>query len=470
MDIRARLAAGSRPPLTARQWAADALIALAVAAVQTAAGLAGGWHGHTATPGGLALQAAGGAVLAARRRYPVAVLAATYLTVFAYLATQPGQPGWIAPTIAFCTAVYLGRRAAAIAFLAACYVASLWGPMLAGGHAPSPTFALGLGAGLALLVVVAELIRLRGQRALAQRQRQEEEARRRASEERLRIARDLHDVVAHNISVINVQANTALHLMDRQPDRARSALTTISEVSKQALVEVRTVLGVLRDVDARAPRAPGASLARLPDLAENARAAGVNVQLAGAGPAGAPGPAGPADPAGPAGPADPAGPPGPAGEDGTLPAPVDVAAYRILQEALTNCARHSPGTSAVVSVLRDGRDLVVEVTDDGPGPHGLAPAARPGAGGPARPGSAGEGSGNGIVGMAERAHALGGALEAGPRPEGGFRVRARLPLTGGTPPGGTPPGGAPPDETSPGGSPAGGWGARGVTASHGGTP
>jgi signal transduction histidine kinase len=452
MDIRARLAAGSPPPLTARQWAADALIALAVAAVQTAGGLAGGWHGHPVAAGDVALLAAGGAVLAVRRRYPVAVLAATYVTVFAYLATQSQvQAGWIAPTIAFCTAVYLGRRAAAVGFLAACYVASLWGPMLAGGHAPSPTFALSLGAGLALLVVVAELIRLRGQRALAQRQRQEEEARRRASEERLRIARDLHDVVAHNISVINVQANTALHLMDRQPDRARSALTTISEVSKQALVEVRTVLGVLRDVDARAPRAPGASLARLPDLAENARAAGVNVQLAGAG-AGA-------------GPAGPAGPPGPAGEDGTLPATVDVAAYRILQEALTNCARHSPGTSAVVSVRRDGRDLVVEVTDDGPGPHGLAPAGRPGAGEPARPGSAGEGSGNGIVGMAERAHALGGALEAGPRPEGGFRVRARLPLTGGTPPGGTPP-----DETSPGGSPASGWGARGVTASHGGTP
>ena len=439
MDIRAWLAAGPRPPRTARQWAADALIALAVAAVQTAAGLAGGWHGHAATPGGIALQAAGGAVLAARRRYPVAVLAATYATVFAYLATQPGQPGWIAPTIAFCTAIYLGKRAAAVGFLAACYVASLWGPMLAGGHAPSPMFALGLGAGLALLVVVAELIRLRGQRALAQRQRQQEEARRRASEERLRIARDLHDVVAHNISVINVQANTALHLMDRQPDRARSALTTISEVSKQALVEVRTVLGVLRDVDARAPRAPSASLARLPDLAENARAAGVNVQMAEGGPVGEGGPA------------------GPGGKDGPLPATVDVAAYRILQEALTNCARHSPGTTAVVSVRRDRRDLVVEVTDDGPA------AGRPGA--PGAPGARGDGSGNGIVGMAERAHALGGALAAGPRPEGGFRVFARLPLTGGTAPGG-----APPDETPPGRSPAGGWGACGVTASRGGTP
>jgi signal transduction histidine kinase len=427
MDIRAWLAARSRPPLTARQWAADAVLALAVAVVQTGGGLAGAWHGRPVAPGDVALLAAGGAVLAARRRYPVAVLAATYVTVFAYLATQPqGQAGWLASIIAFCTAVYLGKRAAAVGFLAACYAASLWGPMLAGGRGPSPMFALGLGAGLALLVVVAELIRLRGQRALAQRQRREEEARRRASEERLRVARDLHDVVAHNISVINVQANTALHLMDRQPERARSALTTISEVSKQALVEVRTVLGVLRDVDARAPRAPIATLARLPELAENARAAGVNVWVAEMG-------------------GDP------------LPAAVDLAAYRIVQEALTNCVRHAPGTSAVVVVRHDGRDLVVEVTDDGPAPHGPAPAGRPGTGG--------DGSGNGIVGMTERANALGGALEAGPRPDGGFRVRARLPLNGGTSPGGTSIG-----ETSPGGSADDGWGARGITASHGGTP
>lgn len=134
-------------------------------------------------------------------------------------------------------------------------------------------------------------------------------------------------------------------------------------------------------------------------------------------------------------------------DSGPLPATVDLAAYRILQEALTNCVRHAPGTSALVRVRHDDRDLVVEVTDDGPAPHGPAPAGRPGTGG--------SGSGNGIVGMTERAHALGGALEAGPRPDGGFRVRARLPLTGGT---------------SLGPSPEDGWGARGITASHGGTP
>jgi signal transduction histidine kinase len=424
MNRPAWLHAGSRPPLTARQWAADALIALAVAAVQIGGGLGSGRHGHAAGAGGLALLAAGGAVLAFRRRYPVAVLAATFVVVFVYLATRPGEPGWIGPTLAFCTAVYLGYRVAAVIFLAVCYAAALWAPLLAGGAGPSPVSALALGAGLALLVVIAELIRLRGQRALAQRQRHQEEVLRRASEERLRIARDLHDVVAHNISVINVQANTALHLMDRQPERARSALTTISQVSSQALAEVRTALGVLRDVDAAAPRAPSASLARLPDLAGSARAAGVAVRVA------------------------------ETGQSGPLPAAVDLAAFRIVQEALTNSARHSPGTNVEVRVRRDRDDLVVEVTDDGPGA-----VSRPGAGGGAGDagpaGAGGEGSGNGIVGMTERAHALGGTLEAGPRPDGGFRVRARLPLDGGTPAGRR-------RESGPG--------ARGLTASHGGTP
>jgi signal transduction histidine kinase len=250
---------------------------------------------------------------------------------------------------------------------------------------PSAVFAVSIGAGLTVLVGMAELLRLRGQRAAALTQRREEEILRRASEERLRIARDLHDVVAHNISVINVQASTALHLMDRQPERARAALSVINDVSKQALVELRSVLGILRDVDAGAPRAPSSSLAHLDDLLGRARASGLSVRLERAAP-------------------------------GPLPAGVDLAAYRILQEALTNTARHAArpgaGPSAVVRISRTREDLVLEVDDDGPGPAGP------------------NGSGNGIIGMTERAHALGGTLEAGPGPGGGFRVRARLPLGG----------------------------------------
>ncbi len=296
--------------------------------------------------------------------------------------------------MAFFTAVLARKRAAAVASLAIGYAAAVWPPWRIGraGH-NSVADALGLAAGLMLLLFIAELIRIRSQRAAALARSREEELRRLASEERMRMARDLHDVVAHNISVINVQANTALHLMDRQPERARSALTTINAVSKQALVELRSVLGVLRDVDAHgvaesAPRAPTPGLARLGDLVENAAAAGLAVRIE---------------------------------ENGrrpALPADVDLAAYRIIQEALTNSARHSGCANATVRVRYGDDGLRVEVDDDG--------RSRP----PGRPPTQVTGSGHGIAGMTERAATLGGMLEAGPRPEGGFRVRAWLPLDG----------------------------------------
>jgi signal transduction histidine kinase len=198
----------------------------------------------------------------------------------------------------------------------------------------------------------------------------------------MRIARELHDVVAHNISLINVQANTALHLMDRQPERARSALTTINEVSKQALVELRSVLGVLRQVDDDAPRTPSPSLERLDELAAATGAAGFSIEVE------------------------------QAGTVGSLPASIDLAAYRIVQEALTNAVRHSGGSHALVHVEHGEAALVVQVDDDG---RNARRASVPG---------------NGIAGMTERAHALGGTLEAGPTVEGGFRVRAWIPLNG----------------------------------------
>ena len=150
------------------------------------------------------------------------------------------------------------------------------------------------------------------------------------------MARDLHDVVAHNISVINVQANTALHLMDRQPDRARSALTTINEVSKQALAELRSVLGVLRDVDAQTR----------PGLRPRAW---------------------PAWPTWSTPPPRPGSPSGSrrSGRQAPLPADVDLAAYRIIQEALTNTARHSGGANATVRIAYGDAALLVEVDDDG---------------------------------------------------------------------------------------------------------
>ncbi|MFG1948847.1 sensor histidine kinase [Nonomuraea sp. NPDC048826] len=207
----------------------------------------------------------------------------------------------------------------------------------------------------------------------------EEEARRRAGEERLRIARELHDVLGHNISLINVQASAALHGLKKRPDDAERALRTIKETSKETLRELRTTLGVLRQVDEDAPTAPADSLARLDSLV-GASGLAVRTELSG-----------PLD---------------------RVPVEVDLAATRIIREALTNVARHSAAGEATLAVAADDGRVLIRVDDDGPG----VPFT--------------EGSGYGLVGMRERATALGGSLEAGPRPEGGFRVLASLPLDG----------------------------------------
>ena len=250
--------------LHGRRWAADAALAAVVAAAQVAVWLAAASAPWPAAEPGLAaclLLAAGAAALLARRRYPVPVLAVALAAALGAAAAGGAAQGapvaWFVLIAAFVNAVVYRKRAAAIASLVAGYLVSVWPPWLIGarGHT-SAVFALGLLAGLITLLSAAELIRVRNQRAVAVRHRQDEEARRRASEERLAIARDLHDVVAHNISVINVQANTALHLMDRQPERAREALTAIHEVSRQALGELRSVLGVLRADGADAPLVP----------------------------------------------------------------------------------------------------------------------------------------------------------------------------------------------------------------------
>jgi signal transduction histidine kinase len=388
----------------ARRWALDAAIAVAVTAVQLGGTYAdSSRHGGAGQVGTLSyvLLAVGGAALILRRRYPVGVLAVVLATTLG-AAGQNGRAIYLALIVAFFSAVLAKKRVAAIASLVIGYVASVW-PFLIGesGH-PSAVFAVGLAAGLIFLLSAAELIRSRNQRTAALARSRTEELRRLAGEERMKMARDLHDVVAHNISVINVQANTALHLMDRQPERARLALTTINEVSKQALVELRSVLGVLRDVDESAPRSPSPGLARLDDLVDSAAAAGLTVHV------------------------EP--PDGPA----PLPAEVDLAAYRIVQEALTNSARHSAGSTAMVRISQRSDGLLVEVTDNGKGrPGGSGSGSRSGSGPGSRTGPGpgpGSGPGHGIAGMTERAKVLGGTLRAGPRPDGGFEVRAWLPV------------------------------------------
>ncbi|MDQ3662515.1 MAG: sensor histidine kinase [Actinomycetota bacterium] len=333
---------------------------------------------------GVMLLAAGPAALALRRRYPAAVLGFVLATTLAYfLLGYPRGPIFFALIIAVFSAVMAGRRAAAFGSIGAGYVGFLWGGYLVGTSGPPRMeAALGLGAWLLVLITVAEVVRARRERAQEYVRSRAEEAKRRASEERLRIAQELHDVLAHNISLINVQAGVALHLMDQQPGQARTALSAIKQASNDALGELRSVLDILRQGDETSPRAPAARLSHLDDLVRKANASGIVVSAR------------------------------IEGDARPLLAGTDLAAFRIVQEALTNVTRHAGNARATVLVSYGKEVLTVEVEDDGRGADGGSAA----------------GSGNGIAGMRERAAALGGTLEAGPKREGGFRVVAKLPL------------------------------------------
>jgi signal transduction histidine kinase len=334
---------------------------------------------------GSALLAAGPAALAVRRRWPLPVLAFVLaVTVAYYVLGYPFGPVFLALIVAFFTAVTRGYRRGA--WLLAAAGLSSWFALqtLLGWGPPPATLHVALVAGWLLVVLtVSEIARAGRQRAVEAEQARRQESRRRADEERLRIARELHDVVAHNISLINVQAGVALHLIDERPEQARTALAAIKQASNEALGELRSVLDVLRQVDEASPRAPTAGLASLDDLVARAGAAGLAVRTR------------------------------VEGEPRPLPAGVDLAAFRIVQEALTNVARHAGPASATVRVAYGDADLTVQVDDDGRGTGGGS-----------------SGGGNGIPGMRERAAALGGRLRAGPRPGGGFQVLASLPLAG----------------------------------------
>jgi signal transduction histidine kinase len=403
--------AGRARRLTAVATPGDVFAAVILAAVQAGGSYAiSSRHGQAISPAGYALLVTGPAALLGRRRFPVAVLAVTAAAAVGFVGLEPaGGLPYFALIVAFVNAVLAGRRWAAVTGLVISYAGILWLPGLTGaGNFPSAGFAFGVAAWHLALFSGAEWYRSRRQRAQAVAHGREEEARRQATEERLRIARELHDVVAHSLSVINVQANTALHLIDQQPDRARSTLTVINDVSKQALVELRSVLGVLRQVDEELPRSPAPSLERISELIARATAAGISVGVS---------------------------------EEGArcaLPANVDLAGYRILQEALTNSARHAPGAQVAVRVAYQPRGLMIQVDDDGAAGPAAAPngpasghsSHRTPGNGSAGNGSTGQGAGNGIAGMTERARALGGTLRAGPDPGGGFRVRAWLPHDG----------------------------------------
>ncbi len=363
------------------------VLPLVVAAIQVAGAHFAGFRQpeHTQLDAlGVFLLAAGPAALFLRHRYPAAVLGFVLATTLGYmLLDYPRGPVFLALIVAFVTAVRSGRRAAAIGFLVIGYGSFLWLPYLVGTErAPSLSEALGLAAWLLVLFTVSEIARSRRERALEEARTREAEALRRASEERLRIARELHDVLAHNISLINVQASVALHLSEDLPEQARGALTAIKQASSDALGELRSVLDILRQGHEHAPRSPTSGLARLDDLVAKTEAAGLQVSKR------------------------------VEGMPRPLPPRVDLAAFRIVQEALTNIARHAGGAQATIQIVYGERELTIQVDDNGRGASGEAFS----------------GGGKGISGMRERAAALDGELEAGALSEGGFRVRARLPL------------------------------------------
>lgn len=356
---------------------------------------------------GFVLLVASGLVLAVRRRWPVPVFVTTAAVSVAYYTIGFSDgPGWIGLFVALytLTAYGDGRRSLTLAGVGIAGLATVW---LVAAADIEPTAAIGwVFFRIAASIMAAALGEsVRSRRAVAtealERARQaertrEEEARSRVDAERLRIAREVHDTVAHAIAIVNVQAGVTAYLLDKRPERAREALVTIEQTSAQALHEMRAVLGVLRDSENG--RVPHPGLGQVNELTAMAREAGLDVKL------------------------------DVASSTTPLPSAVDHTVYRILQESITNVIRHV-GPTRVTVALDYGTDaLEVRVTDDGGRGAGGddTVGARPRAG--AADGRSATEPGRGIVGMRERCGLLGGELSAGPRPCGGFEVRARLPL------------------------------------------
>lgn len=317
------------------------------------------------------------------RRHIVAVAGVAVGAAAAYLGLgYPSGPVVASAALSLIVAVARGQRVAAWTVGSVGY-AGMLAIAAVSDHLPSTARALGYAAWLVVVLLVGEGPRYRAEQFAAARRARAAETEAAASEERLALARDLHDTVGHSLSMIAVQAGVALHLLDDHPEQARPALTAIRAASKEALEEVRSTLAVLRQEGSPTRSAPG--LGRLPELVEAARLGGLDVDLRME----------------------------PLGDDSRLPAPVDRAAYRVVQEALTNVARHAGAARAWVSVRQGAGQLEVEVTDDGRGPGSTWT------------------EGNGLAGMRERAAALSGSVTTGRGPRGGFQVVVRLPVSNG---------------------------------------
>ena len=372
----------------------DAAVAAAVALALVLTISVATEEGATRSPDALAyllgLTVAG--LLLARRRWPMGVLVASVGALFVYYGLDyPAFSPAVPLAAASYFAAFAGHIRSAAALLAGVVIFGVGWQTLGENASLASVIGTGTLADAALLAAVlllgeavrtrrawAEEVRRRLQRAEQDRER---EAARRVAEERLRIARELHDVLAHTVAGLNVQAGAAADAVDDAPEQAKASLHAIRQHSRAAMAELKATVGLLRGDVSDAPRTPAPGLAQLDALLQTVTDAGVQVDVSVAGTA------------------------------RPLPGAIDLTAYRILQESLTNVVRHAHASAARVLIRYDPDEIVVEVDDNGHGPA----AAGNGAGG------------YGLVGMHERAAAVGGALEAGPRPGGGFRVHAELP-------------------------------------------
>ena len=410
-----------RPP----GWAQDLLLAAFVTVMQVQ-GTVSRVHDDAASvlrpldTLGHALLITGGAVVVVRRRCPATVFAVSALASLAYYTLDyPDGPGWLGLFVATYTLTALGdgRRSLAVAAGGIAVLATGW--LVAAGDI-EPRAAIGwvffrIGASV-MSAALGESVRSRRVIAADALAHAERDARARLDAERLRIAREVHDTVAHAIAIINVQSGVTAHVLDKRPDRAREALQTIERTSSRALHEMRAILGVLRDPDDS--RVPHPGLDQIDELAAEARRAGLDLAVAA-----------------------PAAPP-------PVPGAVGSAVYRILQESITNVIRHAGPTRVVVALDYGPDNVRVSVTNENPdaGTKGRQAAAEgravggraaadgrtpvmsaPSDGRAAADGRAAS-QGRGITGMRERCRLLGGDLDAGPVPGGGFAVTAHLPL------------------------------------------
>ena len=322
---------------------------------------------------------AGPALLSLRRKAPGPMAAGAALATGTYFAVgYPGGPIWVSLVVALFIAVRSRARWWAWGAVGGLALLFLVTALSMGGLADTARAGAGV-AWLVIVVMMGELLASRAGRRAERRRSELEAEQRRRNEERLVLARDIHDVVAHSLSMINVQASVALHLARKDPDpvQMRQALEAIKSGSKDALAEVRDVLAVLRQ---DAPRAPAQRLDQLPELLARAEQGGLRVRLDNR-----------------------------AGQLPELAAPVESTAYRVVQEAVTNIVRHAHANQAWVDISVTDATLEVTVEDDGVG-LGNAP------------------EGNGLRGMRERIDSLDGELAVGTREPAGTRVHARIPL------------------------------------------